>query len=476
MSSSWPPQLKAWVQECLAKATPSSKAAVNSELKQMLFKAHADGTINTTDWSKVQLDSLKAQTHRTTHVPPPPRIVVQPIVAPLRPLSLLHIPSDASSKPFPTPYHFVSNDDAEALARRAARFQKPSAGSSTSGGGGGGLSMWFGGDEDGGIPGLGMVPGQVGRKKMKGKLGLGYGSVEVQEVDPNVIDWDHHTIRGTSTKLEKSYLRLTSEPSPADIRPLHILEQTLQLLKRKWKDNHNYAYALDQFKSMRQDLTRIKNEFTVEVYEIHARIALEAKDLGEYNQCQSMLRQLYELGIKGHPQEFLSYRIIYLLHTHMAALLAQLTPAEKADPGVHHALQVHASLATSNYVRFFRLYNAAPNMSGYIMDHFVERERMSALAIMSKAYLTLPLPYLTHTLAFESDEETDKFLAEHKAAIYTNPTLAPPPTQSNSAWRPIHRPQPTPLHQRVWDCKKAHGACASGMDKYRVVDLKGQVD
>jgi hypothetical protein len=48
---------RAWVQECLAKATPSSKAAVNSELKQMLFKAHADGTINTTDWSKVQLDS-----------------------------------------------------------------------------------------------------------------------------------------------------------------------------------------------------------------------------------------------------------------------------------------------------------------------------------------------------------------------------------------------------------------------------------
>lgn len=39
------------------------------------------------------------------------------------------------------------------------------------------------------------------------------------------------------------------------------------------------------------------------------------KDLGEYNQCQSMLRQLYELGIKGHPQEFLSYRVIYLLHT-----------------------------------------------------------------------------------------------------------------------------------------------------------------
>lgn len=28
-----------------------------------------------------------------------------------------------------------------------------------------------------------------------------------------------------------------------------------------------------------------------------------------------MLRQLYELGLSGHPKEFLSYRIMYLLHT-----------------------------------------------------------------------------------------------------------------------------------------------------------------
>jgi DNA-binding transcriptional regulator YbjK len=126
-----------------------------------------------------------------------------------------------------------------------------------------------------------------------------------------------------------------------------------------------------------------------------------------------MLRQLYELGIKGHPQEFLSYRIIYLLHTRnrsgryrfslhasspdpvadMAALLAQLTPSEKSDPGVAHALQVHASLATSNYVRFFRLFNNAPNMSGYILDHFVERERISALAIMSKGCVELSFQF-----------------------------------------------------------------------------------
>jgi SAC3 family protein LENG8/THP3 len=66
------------------------------------------------------------------------------------------------------------------------------------------------------------------------------------------------------------------------------------MLKNKWKVDGNYAYICDQFKSLRQDLTvssskplfrrilmclvkvqRIKTPFTVEVYQYHARIALE---------------------------------------------------------------------------------------------------------------------------------------------------------------------------------------------------------
>lgn len=62
-------------------------------------------------------------------------------------------------------------------------------------------------------------------------------------------------------------------------------------------------------------MQRIKNDFTVKVYEIHARIALEKGDLGEYNQCQSQLRGLYAYGLKGAQMEFLAYRILYLLHT-----------------------------------------------------------------------------------------------------------------------------------------------------------------
>lgn len=71
----------------------------------------------------------------------------------------------------------------------------------------------------------------------------------------NVIDWDEATIVGTSQQLEKPYLRLTSAPDPREVRPLAVLKQTLDHLKRKWRAENNYAWVCDQFKSLRQDLT-----------------------------------------------------------------------------------------------------------------------------------------------------------------------------------------------------------------------------
>lgn len=167
-------------------------------------------------------------------------------------------------------------------------------------------------------------------------------SMQHLDLDDSMVS---DTIIGTSTKLEKQYLRLTSAPDPSTVRPLYILKQTLELLKEKWKNEQNYTYICDQFKSMRQDLTvqRIKNEFTVQVYEIHARIALEKSDLGEYNQCQTQLKGLYENGVSGNVMEFTAYRILYFLHTQNAAdinsTMAELTDEQKQNAFVQHALQ-----------------------------------------------------------------------------------------------------------------------------------------
>jgi hypothetical protein len=198
-------------------------------------------------------------------------------------------------------------------------------------------------------------------------------------------------IVGLNTSLEKKYFRLTTAPKAEDVRPENVLQQTLDLLKKKWRKENNYNYICDQFKSLRQDLTvqHIRNEFTVSVYEIHARIALEKGDLGEYNQCQTQLRALYRAGIKGNAIEFKAYRILYFIHTaNRTALndaIADLTSAEKEERPVKHALSVRSALALGNYHKFFQLYLDVPNMGAYLMDMFIKRERLAALANMCKA-------------------------------------------------------------------------------------------
>ncbi|KAI0843248.1 SAC3/GANP/Nin1/mts3/eIF-3 p25 family-domain-containing protein [Hypoxylon sp. FL0890] len=227
-------------------------------------------------------------------------------------------------------------------------------------------------------------------------------------------------IVGLNQSLEKRYLRLTAAPKPADVRPEYILHQTLDLLKKKWRKDGNYNYICDQFKSLRQDLTvqRIRNDFTVSVYEIHARIALEKGDLGEYNQCQTQLRALYKAGLKGNSIEFKAYRILYFIHTaNRTALndaIADLTTAEKEERPIKHALNVRSALALGNYHKFFQLYLDVPNMGAYLMDMFVKRERLAALANMCKAFKSeLKLRFITEELAFESDAEAAQFIIDY---------------------------------------------------------------
>lgn len=208
---------------------------------------------------------------------------------------------------------------------------------------------------------------------------------------PSAAVVDQGPVVGQCQDLEKKYFRLTSAPNPMTVRPLAVLEKTLEFLKKKWRKENNYAYICDQFKSLRQDLTvqHIKTEFTVNVYEIHARIALEKGDMGEYNQCQTQLRALYAQKLGGHPMEFKAYRILYFIHTsnrtEMNDVLADLTPTEKKDAAVKHALDARSALALGNYHKFFQLYLDTPNMGAYLMDMFVERERLVALSSICRS-------------------------------------------------------------------------------------------
>jgi len=174
----------------------------------------------------------------------------------------------------------------------------------------------------------------------------------------------------------------------------------------------------------------IVSPLTVEVYEAHARIALEEGDLNEFNQCQTQLGSLYrdprvltddddddddgKAGegnekacrkkgrVVGHPAEFAAYRILYYCYSRatsdLVSFLADLqrssnsaaeeshnstagTDSEKAEiplfasAPVQHAVSVVQALRRGNFVRFFRLYDAAPNMGQFVLDSLVPKVR-----------------------------------------------------------------------------------------------------
>ncbi|XP_010534452.1 PREDICTED: SAC3 family protein A [Tarenaya hassleriana] len=219
------------------------------------------------------------------------------------------------------------------------------------------------------------------------------------------IDWDALTVKGTCQEIGKRYLRLTSAPDPSTVRPEDVLEKALLMVQDSQK---NYLYKCDQLKSIRQDLTvqRIRNQLTVKVYETHARLALEAGDLPEYNQCLAQLKILYAEGIEGCCLEFAAYDLLYItLHSkhnrELLSSMSRLSDEAKEDEAVKHALSVRAAVTLGNYVTFFRLYKTAPNMNSCLMDLYVEKMRFKAVNCMARAYRpTVPVSYLAQVLGF----------------------------------------------------------------------------
>lgn len=258
---------------------------------------------------------------------------------------------------------------------------------------------------------------------------------------------------GYCEDLEKRYLRLTSEPDPAKVRPQRVLEKSLEYVLDKYNADKKskYNYVCDQLKSIRQDLKVqfIENDFTVKVYETHAKIAIENNDLPEFNQCQSCLGPLYRNPEIDAPNkdEFLSYKIFYLILTENLTEISKLKllylKTERPPPPVKGRMQVDqvllkntwkifACILTNNYADFFSAYaklrkineskvhKTKLNTALKLMEGILTKFRVRTLRIMCQGYRKIPKLFLQETLAFRTPEELHNFLEQNKLTEFVS--------------------------------------------------------
>lgn len=156
------------------------------------------------------------------------------------------------------------------------------------------------------------------------------------------------------------------------------------------------------------------------MYETHGRIALEQGDLNEYNQCQTQLKELYTKQVDNdkdamkNQNEFIAFRLIYYVHqtgnkkyeggsSDLFKIMLSLTPEQRADPSIAHALKVRAAVAEFDYHAFFQLKASCPNKHGvYLMDFMVSNVRHWGLQRMCKAYRpSVSLKFVLQELGFQ---------------------------------------------------------------------------
>ncbi|ELP87324.1 leukocyte receptor cluster member, putative [Entamoeba invadens IP1] len=252
-------------------------------------------------------------------------------------------------------------------------------------------------------------------------------NIELFEDKPetNLRD-DKENLVGTSQALEKHYFRVKGIPKSSEVRPEVVLKQAFKFVMDNFKKTNDYDYICDQLKGIRQDLTlqHIEDEFSVQVYELHAHLSLENQDISEFIQCASALKNLYHTMKRPIDDEKVILYSASMILCNMDGknvspaahytLIRDIPDSILTHPTIQLALNIKKAFVVGDYFTFFNLYTTAITQFKLILVLAIDKVRINtAYTLFYAVRPTIDVEHFKKYLFFKDDEDYTQFITKH---------------------------------------------------------------
>ncbi|XP_068803799.1 germinal-center associated nuclear protein isoform X2 [Struthio camelus] len=254
----------------------------------------------------------------------------------------------------------------------------------------------------------------------------------------------------------KEYSRSSAdqeEPLPHELRPSEVLSMTMDYLVTNIMDQGEgnyrewYDFVWNRTRGIRKDITQqhLCNPLTVSLIEkctrfhIHCAHHLCEEPMSSFDakinnenmtKCLQSLKEMYQdLANKGiycqSEAEFRGYSVLLNLNKgDILREVQQFHPEVRNSPEVRFAVQAFAALNSNNFVRFFKLVQAASYLNACILHCYFNQIRRDALKSLNIAYTVstqrctvFPLDHLVRMLLFKDWEEATDFISYYGLSV-----------------------------------------------------------
>ncbi|KAG5417238.1 SAC3 [Candida metapsilosis] len=285
------------------------------------------------------------------------------------------------------------------------------------------------------------------------------------ENNVNVLERDPSTNKITKEKAVKAFSRPAAgqpPPLPSEVRPPHILKNTLDYLIDNVVDKlpESHSFLWDRTRSIRQDFT-YQNSFGPEAVDCNERIVRihllslhimagsdvefsQQQELEQFNKALQTLMEIYQDvrnngGSSPNEAEFRAYHLLsHIRDPELERQIQNLPEHIYRDERVQLALNLRKIISQNNivergvtnligaldlYVEFFRVVysDATPLLMACLLETHFSEIRFYALKAMSRSFHTRGKPYpmgtLRNLLGFDSSDKFMKFLKYYEIDV-----------------------------------------------------------